>query len=126
MLPQAAVEVADAAQIPRCYGCDAAGRCSSDSSPSLGTSMCPRCEVKSKKKDLNGSVAQPSRKVCAQPGGSRPGLQVNAQVLLLLLCCVLFAHVSTKSAVSACVAHVQFSRMDVRSFFRLSRARVGL
>ena len=41
MLPQAVVQVTDSAQIPHCCGCGIqAGSYSSDSTPSLGTSMC--------------------------------------------------------------------------------------
>ena len=41
-LPQAVAKVADGAQIPCCYVCGVGLSCSSDSSPSLGTSICHR------------------------------------------------------------------------------------
>ena len=40
VLPQAVVQVADAAWIPCCCGCGVGGSSSSDSTPSLGTSIC--------------------------------------------------------------------------------------
>ena len=41
-LPQAATQVADVAQIWRCYGCGVGWQLCSDTTPSLGTSICHR------------------------------------------------------------------------------------
>ena len=46
VLPQAATEVANVTWIQRCSGC---GSCSSNSTPSLGTSICHRYSRKKKK-----------------------------------------------------------------------------
>ena len=47
-LPQAGAKTADAAQTPRCCGCDMRS-CCSDLTSSLGTSICRRCGCKKKK-----------------------------------------------------------------------------
>ena len=49
VLLQAAVQVSDVAWIPCSCGC---GTCSSDSAPSLGTSICRRCSSKKKNLEL--------------------------------------------------------------------------
>ena len=49
-LPLAVVYVTDMAQSRHCCGCDMAGAYSSDSAPSLGTSMCCECGPKKQKK----------------------------------------------------------------------------
>ena len=49
-LLQVVVQVTDVAQIPCCCGCGVvqAGSCSSDLTPSLGTSICLRCSCSKK------------------------------------------------------------------------------
>ena len=51
-LLQAAVYAADVVQIPSCCGCGIGhiGSCSSDLTPDLGTSICPRCGPKKQNK----------------------------------------------------------------------------
>ena len=72
-LPQAAVQVTDVAQIQYCCDCGVSLSCSSDSAPSLGTSICHMCECKKKK------ILQRGREF---PGG----LAVKDPVLSLLWC----------------------------------------
>ena len=61
-LLQAAAWVADAARILSCYGCSTSRSCTFDSTPSLGTSICPRCDPKQKKKNqCTASVSEPSK-----------------------------------------------------------------
>ena len=48
-LPQAATQAADADQIWQCCGCGVGLSCSSNWTPSLGTSICCRCGPKRKK-----------------------------------------------------------------------------
>jgi len=48
-LPQAAAWVSDRAQIQCCHGCGIGLRCCSDSTPSLGASICHRCSHQKKK-----------------------------------------------------------------------------
>ena len=50
VLPWAVMQVADAAQIPSCCGCGVGWWLGSDSTPSLGTSICLECGPKKKKK----------------------------------------------------------------------------
>ena len=59
VLPQAAVQVKDAARTWCCYCCG--GSYSSDLTPGLGTSTCRRCSPKKKrpKKKKMGGPAQP-------------------------------------------------------------------
>ena len=53
-LPWAVVQVADAARIWCRWGCGVGDSCSSDSTPSLGTSIC--CGCGSKKTSINQSI----------------------------------------------------------------------
>ena len=51
VLPPAVVQVADAAWIQRC--CGVGGSCSSESTPSLGTSLCCGCGPKKDKNKIS-------------------------------------------------------------------------
>ena len=56
--PSAEVQVADAARIPCCCGCGVGSSRSSDSIPSLGTSMCHGYGPKKKKKNVDESKSK--------------------------------------------------------------------
>ena len=50
-LPPTVAQVADVALLPHCCGCGVGLSCNSDSTPSLGPSICCRCGPKKKKKN---------------------------------------------------------------------------
>ena len=49
VLPGAVVQIADAARIPRCYGCGVSQQLQPDSTPNPGTSICRGCGPKKQK-----------------------------------------------------------------------------